>query len=48
MSFNNVPQKKGEISEDRLLRIQQQVEFMFGKLMTSIEKLENRSDGGRC
>jgi len=42
-----VPQKKGEIPEDGLSRIQQQMEFMFGKLMTRIEKLETRSDGGR-
>jgi hypothetical protein len=30
----------------RLSRIQQQLEFMFGKL-TRIQKLETRSDGGR-
>jgi hypothetical protein len=29
------------------LRIQQHMEFMFGELMTRIEKLETRSDGGR-
>ena len=46
MSSNNVPQKKGEIPEDGLSRIQQQMEFMFGELMTRIEKLETRSDGG--
>jgi hypothetical protein len=40
-------QKKGEIPEDGLSRIQQQMEFMFGELMTMIEKLETRSDGGR-
>jgi hypothetical protein len=42
-----VPQKKGEIPKDRLLRIQQQMKFMFGELMTRIEKLETMSDGGR-
>jgi hypothetical protein len=42
-----VPQKKGEIPEDGLLRIQQQMKFMFGELMTRIEKLKTRSDGGR-
>jgi hypothetical protein len=47
MSSNSVPQKKGEILEDGLSRIQQQMEFMFGELMTRIEKLETRSDGGR-
>jgi len=47
MSSNNVPQKNGEIQEDGLLRIQQQMEFMFGELMTRIEKLETRSDRGR-
>jgi len=47
MSSNSVPQKNGEIQEDGLLRIQQQMEFMFGELMTKIEKLETRSDGGR-
>jgi len=46
MSSNSVPQKNGEIQEDGLLRIQQQMEFMFGELMTKIEKLETRSDGG--
>jgi hypothetical protein len=42
-----VPQKKGEIPEDGLSRIQQQMEFIFGDLMTRIEKLETRSDGER-
>ena len=42
-----MPQKKGEIPEDGLSRIQQQMEFMFGGLMTRIEKLETRSDGER-
>jgi len=42
-----VQQKKGEIPEDGLSRIQQQMQFMFGELMTRIEKLETRSDGGR-
>ena len=41
-----MPQKKGEIPEDGLLRIQQQMEFMFGELMTRIEKLKIKSDGG--
>jgi hypothetical protein len=27
--------------------MQQQMEFMFGELMTRIEKLESRYDGGR-
>jgi hypothetical protein len=45
MSSNSVPQKKGEIPEDGLSRIQQQMEFIFGDLMTRIEKLETRSDG---
>jgi len=40
-------EKKGEIPENGLSRIQQQMELMFGKLMTRIEKLETRSDGGR-
>jgi hypothetical protein len=30
MSSNSVPQKMGEIPEDGLSRIQQQMEFMFG------------------
>jgi len=47
MSSNSVPQKNGEIQEDGLSRIQQQMKFMFGELMTRIEKLETRSDGGR-
>eukprot|EP00258_Populus_trichocarpa_P029082 XP_024445101.1 uncharacterized protein LOC112324795 [Populus trichocarpa] len=47
MSSNSVPQKNGEIQEDGLSRIQQHMEFMFGELMTRIEKLETRSDGGR-
>jgi hypothetical protein len=47
MSSNSVQQKKGEIPEDGLSRIQQQMQFMFGELMTRIEKLETRSDGGR-
>jgi hypothetical protein len=47
MSSNSVPHKKGEILEDGLSRIQQQMKFMFGKLMTMIEKLETMSDGGR-
>jgi hypothetical protein len=47
MSFNSVQQKKGEIPEDGLSRIQQQMQFMFVELMTRIEKLETRSDGGR-
>jgi hypothetical protein len=47
MSSNSVPQKKGEIPEDGLSRIQQQMEFIFGDLMTRIEKLETRSDGER-
>jgi hypothetical protein len=47
MSSNSVPQKKGEILEDGFSRIQQQMKFMFGKLMTMIEKLETMSDGGR-
>jgi hypothetical protein len=42
-----VPQKKGEIPKDGLSRIQQLMKFMFGELMTRIEKLESRSDGGR-
>jgi hypothetical protein len=46
MSYNSVPQKNGEIQEDGLSRIQQHMEFMFGELMTRIEKLETRSDGG--
>ena len=46
MSSNSVLQKKGEILEDGLSRIQQQMEVMFGELMTRIEKLETRSDGG--
>jgi hypothetical protein len=46
MSSNSVPQKNGEIQEDGLSRIQQ-MEFMFGELMTRIEKLETKSDGGR-
>jgi hypothetical protein len=41
-----VPQKKGEIPEDGLSRIQQHIKFKFGELMTRIEKLETRSDGG--
>jgi len=40
-------QKKGEIPEDGLSRIQQQIEFMFGELMIGIEKLKTRSDEGR-
>jgi len=40
-------QKKSEIPEDGLSRIQQQIEFMFGELMTKIEKLKTRSDEGR-
>jgi hypothetical protein len=40
-----MPQKNGEIQEDGLLRIQQQMKFMFSELMTRIEKLETRSDG---
>jgi len=40
MSSNSVPQKNGEIQEDGLWRIQQQMEFMFGELMTRIAKLE--------
>jgi hypothetical protein len=47
MSSNSVPQKQGEIPEDRLLRIQQQIEFMFCELITRIEKLKTRSNGGR-
>jgi len=47
MSSNSVPQKNGEIQEDGLSRIQQHMEFMFGELMTRIEKLETRSDGER-
>jgi hypothetical protein len=47
MSSNSVAQKNGEIQENGLSRIQQQMEFMFGELMTRIEKLETRSDGGR-
>jgi len=47
MSSNSVSHKKGEIPEDGLSRIQQQMEFMFGELMTRIEKLETRYDGGR-
>ena len=47
MSSNSVPQKKGEIPKDGLSRIQQQIKFMFGELMTRIEKLETRSNGGR-
>jgi len=47
MSFNSVQQKKGEIPEDGISRIQQQMQFMFVELMTRIEKLETRSDGGR-
>ena len=47
MSSNCVPQKIGEIQEDGFSRMQQQMEFMFGELMTRIEKLEIRSDGGR-
>jgi hypothetical protein len=47
MSSNSVPQKNAEIQEDGLSRIQQQMEFMFGELMTRIEKLETRSDRGR-
>jgi hypothetical protein len=39
-----VPQKNGEIQKDGLSRIQQQMEFMFGELMTRSEKLETRSD----
>jgi hypothetical protein len=46
MSSNSVPWKKGEIPEDGLSRIQQQMKFMFGELMTRIEKLKTRSDGG--
>jgi len=46
MFSNSVPQKNDEIQEDGLLRIQQQMEFMFGELMTRIEKLETRFDGG--
>jgi len=46
MSFNSVPQKNSEIQEDGLFRIQQQMEFMFGELMTRIEKVETRSDEG--
>jgi hypothetical protein len=42
-----VPHKKGEILEDGLARIQQQMKFMFGELMTRIEKLETRSNRGR-
>jgi len=45
MSSNSVPQKKDEILKDGLSRIQQQMEFMFGELMTKIEKIKNRSDG---
>jgi len=41
-----VAQKNSEIQEDGLSRIQQQMEFMFGELMTRIEKLETRTDGG--
>jgi len=47
MSSNSMTQKKGEIPEEGLSRIQQQLEFMFGKLMTMIEKLETNSDR-RC
>jgi len=47
ISSNSVPQKKDEILEDGLSRIQQQMEFIFGELMTRIEKLETRFDGGR-
>jgi len=47
MSSNSVPQKNSEIQEDGLSRIQQQMQFIFGELMTRIEKLETRSDGGR-
>jgi len=48
MSYNSMKQKKkGEIPEDGLSRIQQHMEFMFGELMTRIEKLETRSDEGR-
>jgi len=47
MSSNSMPQKKGLIPKEELLRIQQQLEFMFGKLMTMIEKLETKSDRGR-
>jgi len=43
---NSVPQKKGEIPEDGLSIIQQQVEFMFGELMNRIEKLKTRFDAG--
>jgi len=43
---NSVSYKKDEIPKDGLLRIQQQVEFMFSELMTRIEKLEIRSNGG--
>ena len=46
ISSNSVPQKNGEIHEDGLSRIQQQMEFMFGELMTRIEKLKIKSDGG--
>ena len=46
MSSNSVPQKNGEIQEDGLSRIQQYMEFMFGEMMTRIEKLETRSDEG--
>ena len=47
ISSNSVPQKKDEILEDGLSRIQQHMEFIFGELMTRIEKLETRFDGGR-
>jgi len=46
MCSNSVPLKNSEIQEDGLSRIQQ-MEFMFGELMTKIEKLETRSDGRR-
>jgi hypothetical protein len=42
-----VLQKKGKIPKDGFSRIQQQIEFIFGELMTRIEKLETRFDGER-
>jgi len=44
MSSNSVLQKKDEIPEDGPSRIQQQMKFMFGELMTKIKKLETRYD----
>jgi hypothetical protein len=46
MFKKNMLQKKGEILKNGLSRIQQQMKFMFGELMTRIKKLKTRFDRG--